>query len=66
MLSKTATDVLSECEYEHVRMQLHQALRGNGNLPQDARVWLAGRRLSAPRGEGIVWVDARQRDVACS
>ncbi|ANH71525.1 hypothetical protein K6V72_21145 [Ralstonia insidiosa] len=66
MLSKTATDVLSECEYEHLRMQLHQALRGNGNLPQDARVWLAGRRLSALRGEGIVRVDARRRDVVCS
>ncbi|CAJ0818686.1 hypothetical protein LMG18101_03698 [Ralstonia flaminis] len=66
MLSKTATDVLNECEYEHLRMQLHQALRGNGNLPQDAQVWLAGRRLFASRDEGIGRVDARQRDVICS
>ncbi len=28
MLSQTATDVLSECDYECVRAQLHQALRG--------------------------------------
>lgn len=45
MLSKTTTDVLSECEYERVRMQLHQALRGNGNPTQGTRIWQAGRRL---------------------
>lgn len=45
MLSKTATDVLSEGEYERVRMQLHHALRGDGNPPQGARVWQAGWHL---------------------
>lgn len=59
MLSKTATDVLSECEYERVRMQLHQALRGDGNLPQGARIWRAGRHLSNPPGAEIDRSDAR-------
>jgi len=52
MLSQTATDVLSECEYERVRAQLHQALRGDGNPPQVERFWLAGRHVSMWRGDG--------------
>ena len=52
MLSQTATDVLSECDYERVRAQLHQALRGDGNPPQVERFWLAGRYVSMWRGGG--------------
>lgn len=52
MLSQTATDVLSECDYERVRAQLHQALRGDGNPPQVERFWLAGRHVSMWRGGG--------------
>ncbi|CAJ0770641.1 hypothetical protein [Ralstonia chuxiongensis] len=52
MLSQTATDVLSECDYERVRAQLHQALRGDGNPPQLERFWLAGRHVSMWRGGG--------------
>ncbi|CCF96569.1 hypothetical protein B7R77_03215 [Ralstonia solanacearum K60] len=42
MLSKTAADVLSEGEYDSMRMRLHHALRGNGNPPGDARALRAG------------------------
>lgn len=52
MLSQTATDVLSECDYERVRAQLHQALHGDGNPPQGARLWLAGRHISVWHSEG--------------
>ncbi|CAJ0784191.1 hypothetical protein LMG19083_01139 [Ralstonia psammae] len=52
MLSQTATDVLNECDYERVRAQLHQALRGDGNPPQGERFWLAGRHVSMWRGGG--------------
>ena len=52
MLSQTATDVLSECDYERVRTQLHQALRGDGNPPQGEHLWLAGRHVSMWRGGG--------------
>lgn len=58
MLSKTATDVLSECEYECVRTRLHQALRGNGNPLQGLRVWQAGRRLFNPCAAGKERADA--------
>ncbi|CAJ0743376.1 hypothetical protein R16034_03618 [Ralstonia edaphis] len=52
MLSQTATDVLNECDYERVRAQLHQALRGDGSPSQDERFWLAGRHVSMWRGGG--------------
>lgn len=52
MLSQTATDVLIECDYERVRTQLHQALRGDGNPPQGERIWLAGRHDSMWRSGG--------------
>nr|CUV13985.1 conserved protein of unknown function [Ralstonia solanacearum] len=42
MVSKTATDVLSEGEYDSMRMRLHHALRGDGNPPGDAWVLRAG------------------------
>ncbi|WP_173391100.1 hypothetical protein [Ralstonia solanacearum] len=45
MLSKTATDVLSEGEYDSMRMRLHHALRGDGNPPGDARALRAGWRF---------------------
>ncbi|PLT18692.1 hypothetical protein CXP34_01405 [Ralstonia mannitolilytica] len=44
MLSQTAPDVLTECEYERVRAELHRALHGSGNPSQGERSWLAGRR----------------------
>ena len=46
MLSQIATDVLTECDYECIRAQLHHALRGNGNPPQFKGFWLAGRHVS--------------------
>ncbi|WP_296224816.1 hypothetical protein [Ralstonia sp. UBA689] len=59
MLSKTATDALGECDYERIRTQLYQALRGDGSPLQDARVWQAGRHLPIPGGEGTDSVGAR-------
>ncbi|MCO5398143.1 hypothetical protein [Ralstonia soli] len=52
MLSQTATDVLSECDYERVRVQLHHALHGDGNPPRGERLWLAGRHISVWHDEG--------------
>jgi len=62
MLSKTASDVLSEGEYDRVRMQLHQALHGNGNSSRGVHVWLAGRRISISmlRDTGRSQSDARR------
>lgn len=60
MLSQTATDVLSECDYERVRVQLHHALRGDGNPPQVERFWLAGRHVSMWRGAGRDGSNAQQ------
>jgi len=61
MLSQTATDVLSECDYECVRAQLHhQALRGDGNPPQVECFWLAGRHVSMWRGGGRDGSNAQQ------
>lgn len=64
MLSKTATDVLSECEYERIRRQLHHALRGDGNPPQGVRVGLAGRCVSMLRGTSRDQGDARRNHHA--
>jgi len=58
MLSKTATDVLSECDYERVRTQLHHALHGDGNPSRGARVWQAGRLLFNPCAADQEWADA--------
>ncbi|GCB02930.1 hypothetical protein [Ralstonia sp. SET104] len=52
MLSQAAADVSSECDYERVCTQLHQALHGDGITLQGERLWLAGQHLSIRRGGG--------------